>query len=402
MFNSIKQQNKKKEKRIRILGVFILIFNALICLFVALRPKKWKRLVKGQAREIKELSTGKEDFNRFCKDSWKLAKDFFIPYEGNDHKPKSLRPKSLGVYVAIAIVIKIAVTGFLFFTYPDQAQLAAIVAERMVSLVNTERTDSGVAELSVNQELVTAAARKGSDMLEKQYFAHDTPDGKKPWQWINRTEYDYVYAGENLAMDFTSAEVVQAAFMKSPSHRRNILNPKYKEMGVAVLSGEMNGRQTILLVEFFGTQRKDISTLATTQQPASEQPTVVSQVKPETSVVPAQPTKPTVAGEQISEPVNQEIESITPEVPTEGIIVVAASQQDSKALVDLVIEYSNIFFIAFLIFILVSLTLNIFIKIRVQHSSVILQTVVVAALMAAMILVKFHFVEEVAPHILIL
>ena len=231
-------------------------------------------------------------------------------------------------------------------------------------------------------------------MMTRSYFAHDTPEGKKPWQWINRGEYDYVYAGENLALDFTSAEVVHSAFMKSPSHRRNILNPKYKEIGIAVLNGEMNGQQTTLLVEFFGTQRKDISTLAA-NQPSPE--------KTEEPNLP-QPEKNTtgVAGEATAEPTpeSDEVSSFTP--ANEGIIIVTTELKSSRALVDLVIEYSNIFFIAFLIFILISLALNIFIKIKVQHASIILESIVVVALLLSMILVKFHFVEQVAPHILIL
>ena len=142
---------------------------------------------------------------------------------------------------------------------------------------------------------------------------------------------------------------------------------------------------------------KDVSTLATTQQPTTE----VTQ-PPAVQVPVPLPEEPKVAGEQTLEQPTQEIGLPTPEPPTEGIIVVSTNQQSSKALVDLVIEYSNIFFIAFLIFILISLLLNIFIKIRVQHSSLILQTIAVAALITAMILVKFHFVEQVDPHILIL
>jgi hypothetical protein len=62
--------------------------------------------------------------------------------------------------------------------------------------------------------------------------------------------------GENLAMgDFsTSAEVV-TAWMKSPAHRRNILDPLYSEIGVSVNKGSMNNRQTTILIQHFGDPR---------------------------------------------------------------------------------------------------------------------------------------------------
>lgn len=388
-----KEDRQEKIKKLKILGVFVFIFNALICLFVFLRPKRWKRFIKGQKKEIDELREGKEDLGRFCQDSAKLVKNLFIPYAGNDHKPKALRPKSLISYALIAILVKLVVTGFLFVTYPTPAELAAIISSNMISLVNKSRVEAGVEPLKENQLLASFAQAKGQDMITRDYFTHDTPEGKRPWQWINRGEYDYVYAGENLAMDFTSAEVVHAAFLKSPTHRRNILNSKYKEIGIAVLNGEMNNHKTTLLVEFFGTQRKDLSTLASAQPIEPETPEEVSAPEATTEEV-------KTAG--VTEEPTTLLAEVTPTPPSEGVIVVTTEQKPAKALVDLVIEYSNIFFIAFLFFILISLALNIFIKIRVQHASIILQSVVVIALLLAMILVKFHFVEQVSPHLLIL
>jgi len=197
-------------------------------------------------------------------------------------------------------------------------------------------------------------------------------------------------------MDFVTAEVVHAAVLKSPSHRRNILNVKYQEVGIAVLKGQLDDRQTTLLVQFFGTQRQD-TTLALAQPQTEE----------ETQVEPASVASPTteIAGvtvEASPEIVNQLKLTPTPAPINEGIIVVSTNQKTSKTLVNLAIEYSNIFFIAFLLFILIALALNVFIKIKVQHTSVILQTVVVVALLISMTLVKFHFVEQVAPQILIL
>ena len=400
MFNRPAKNQGEKIKRLKILGLvlgfFAFIFNTACFSIFYFKSKKWHKFVKGQKKEINELSEGKEDFNQFCNDSSKLLKDLFIPNAHNDHKPKALRPKSLISYALVAILVKLVVTGFLFFIYPSPAQLAVIISSNMISLVNESREEAGLEPLVENALLNQFAQAKGEDMISRDYFAHDTPEGKRPWQWIDRFEYDYVYAGENLAMDFTEAELVHEAFMKSPFHRKNILNSKYKEVGTAVLHGELGGHETILLVEFFGTQRADLSTLV------SAQPAEAAVVKPESITAPSElaPSED-IAGEETYQPSDRLPEAGGAEINNEGIIVVATDNKNSS-LVNLVIEYSNIFFIAFLIFLIISLALNIFIKINIQHASVILQSVVVIALILAMILVKFNFVEQLSPHLLIL
>ena len=74
-------------------------------------------------------------------------------------------------FVLIAILVKVGVTGFLFFNYPDPAQLAAIVADRMMNLVNVARTEAQVPALTINNNLIQGALAKGNDMLDKQYFS---------------------------------------------------------------------------------------------------------------------------------------------------------------------------------------------------------------------------------------
>lgn len=406
--NKDNKKDKKhfKFKGLKIFGLFVILFEAVILVLGFFKPNKWKRFIKHEKRELKELSDGQQDFKRFFSDSNELLQDIFIPNEANDHKPMVLRPKSLAAYVLIALLVKFTATGFLFTAYPSEAELSAIVSANMVSLMNQSRIEAGINPLSHNLTLASFAQLKGEDMVDRNYFAHDTPEGKRPWEWINRAEYDYVYAGENLAMDFITAEVVHDAFLKSPAHRKNILNPKYTEAGIAVLHGELDGRKTTLLVEFFGTQRKDRDTLvlndqqepASTEQELAEVPSEIAGV--ETPELPGVET-PEPPDER-SRTVSTEVDSPTPGPINEGVIVVSTTQKSSKTLIDAVVEYSNIFFIAFILFVGISLLLNIFIKIKVQHKSTILQSVVVIALLISLVLVKFHFIETVAPQMLIL
>lgn len=217
--------------------------------------------------------------------SQRHTKHFLIPYEGNSHKPHALRPKALKIYASSLILIKLFITGFLFLSYPSTASFAAITTAEILNLTNASRQEAGVGALALNSQLNQAAMLKAQDMLADNYFAHIAPDGTKPWAFIQEVGYSYSAAGENLAMDFTEAESVQAAFMNSPSHKKNILNPKYKEMGIAVVTGKINGQETTLLVEFFAAPYE--------VKVAAETKPVTTVTKPTTKPVTKPTTKPT-------------------------------------------------------------------------------------------------------------
>lgn len=213
------------------------------------------------------------------------AKHWFIPHEGNDHQPHALRPRALRTYAYILITAKVASAIFLFIAFPNQAQYAAYTARTIVSFTNESRTEKGLAALATNPQLTDAATRKAKDMIARNYFAHTTPDGKRFWTWIDATGYNYTLAGENLAVDFTTPESAHAALMASPTHKENILNKRYKEIGVAVVTGTMGGVETTVLVEMFGTQAAKKTTTAKV---------VATKPKPTTTPKPTTPTKPTV------------------------------------------------------------------------------------------------------------
>lgn len=133
------------------------------------------------------------------------------------------------------------------------AQATAISSEAIVRLANDDREQAGLEALTVNGALTRAAELKAEDMAMRGYFAHVSPEGKTPWYWFGQAGYSYRYAGENLAIRFENAEEEQAAWMRSPSHRSNILNPKYLETGVAVRSTMEDGRPVLIAVQLFGT-----------------------------------------------------------------------------------------------------------------------------------------------------
>ena len=117
---------------------------------------------------------------------------------------------------------------------------------------NTLRAENGLLPLQRSAILEEAAKAKARHMFENDYWAHTSPDGKEPWDFIVASGYEYSYAGENLAVDFDESQEVVKAWEKSHSHRANLLNPNYLEIGFAIMDGELQGRKTTLVVQMFG------------------------------------------------------------------------------------------------------------------------------------------------------
>jgi hypothetical protein len=90
-------------------------------------------------------------------------------------------------------------------------------------------------------------------MAKEGYFAHDSPSGVTPWEWFDEVEYTYETAGENLAIDFSDSDAVVDAWMDSRLHRENILEEDFTEIGIATARGEYEGRETVFVVQMFGT-----------------------------------------------------------------------------------------------------------------------------------------------------
>lgn len=228
--------------------------------------------------------------------------DCFIPTKTNSYKPYVLGHKALSTYSAILIFIKVAVS-ILFVFYPNLAYLSDVTPDKLISLTNQSRIALGLNPLTVNSKLTTAAQNKAQDMLENDYFNHTSPDGTTPWKWIKESGYSYIYAGENLAMDFISAEATHNAWMASDTHQANILNPNYKEIGMAALCGEFQEKSTCIVVQMFG---------ATSSQVATPKPTLAT---PPPTLPEVQPSQEVVPATEVTPP---SIDTIPPESPETG------------------------------------------------------------------------------------
>jgi hypothetical protein len=126
------------------------------------------------------------------------------------------------------------------------------LSQNIIMLTNQERSKVGASSLYENSTLDTAARKKLEDMFAKNYWDHLGPNGETAWDFIASENYQYEVAGENLARGFRSSEDVVRAWMASPTHRKNILNERFQEIGLAVGSGKVRGITTTVIVQLFG------------------------------------------------------------------------------------------------------------------------------------------------------
>jgi uncharacterized protein YkwD len=104
----------------------------------------------------------------------------------------------------------------------------------VVELVNNERAKAGCAPLSANARLTKAAQDHSEDMAARRTMSHQGSDGSSPGARITRAGYTWSTYGENVAYGYPTPERVMAGWMSSPGHKRNILNCKFKEIGVGL------------------------------------------------------------------------------------------------------------------------------------------------------------------------
>jgi len=242
-----------------------------------------------------------------------------IPSSSNNYKPLALRHKPLAAISALLILSKVLAIGLLALI-PAQAQLSTITTARIIQLTNQERESAGLQALKTSPALTQAALEKSNNMLEEDYFAHISSKGVTPWFWIDKAGYKYVLAGENLAIDFFEAEDVVQAWLNSPTHKENMLHPAYTETGVAVATGEFQGGTSIVVVHMFGTPPGGVA--------AAQQSEPEPEPEPETAPAPLPPA-PTHVSKDTTGPElkNDDFQFVIGPISDEPVAVVIAASQ---------------------------------------------------------------------------
>lgn len=103
-----------------------------------------------------------------------------------------------------------------------------------LKLLNDDRKKRNLVPLQYNPQLAKLAESYAHDMIDRDFFSHRNPEGKSPFERMKEKQIAFNYAGENIAFN-ESVYSAQQAFMQSPGHKANILNPNYTQVGIGVV-----------------------------------------------------------------------------------------------------------------------------------------------------------------------
>ncbi len=179
--------------------------------------------------------------------------NWFLPHKDTHKKAHLISWEAMLIYVLLFMFLQV---GFSIVSYTKPGILgitASIDQKKLIELTNIEREKKGLGKVLENEALDKAARLKAENMFSENYWAHFAPSGKTPWDFILGSGYHFTFAGENLAKNFYTSDEVVVAWMASPTHRDNLLNSNYKDIGMAVVEGVLNGQKTTLIVQEFGT-----------------------------------------------------------------------------------------------------------------------------------------------------
>jgi hypothetical protein len=292
----------------------------------------------------------------------KTVHKYLIPHQGNNYKPKLFDYSTLAVILMLGVGLFLS--GFFVNKFVRTTDLgASVYASVLVDLTNDVRKDNARPLLALNDKLTQAAQMKADDMAQKHYFAHTSPTGITPWFWFQQASYPFAFAGENLAVDFTESKNVEDAWLASPTHRENILDARFTEIGIATAEGYLEGKSTTFVVQMFGTPTLPLSPsknmLTATPTSSSEENSVrvlgATAPEPNVAVITETPTTIVVQNESISAATVSAVES------NEKYAGMGASLLVKSPM------YIRYGLLALAVLVFVSIVLLIFVEIKRQH-----------------------------------
>lgn len=310
----------------------------------------------------------------------KALKHAFVPHEHNNYKPHIFREFSVSLIMLFSLGLFSASFGSAYVLNNTDVG-SKITTNVLVDLTNEDRVKNNLNPLSINETLIKAASLKASDMSENGYFAHTSPTGVDPWHWFQKAGYVFLYAGENLAINFSESNKVEEAWMNSPKHRDNILDSRFKEIGIAKEVGIYNGALTTYIVQLFGTPAIASGNISSSESLVEEQINKENQIKEVkkdgdvlSSVSPKEemktkpkesPIVPIVTNTNMTVAYNTEVK----EIPVQNQD--AKQTQTYSSFKDRIIfngsNYIDIVYSIFLVIVLVALLIHIFVEIEKQH-----------------------------------
>jgi len=205
------------------------------------------------------------------------------------HKPHGVKKRAfeqvywpyLPVVIIVSAVLSFGSYGSVLASkirHPSGHVLAystSMSVQGLLSSTNAARTDNGVTALKLNAKLDASAQAKANDMVTKDYWSHNTPSGNPPWVFIDAQGYTYQKLGENLATGFNNEQATIDGWMGSPSHRENLLDPAFIDVGfgyanIANYTAVSGGPMTIIVAHYGKPTAKPAQTIApSTSTPVS-------------------------------------------------------------------------------------------------------------------------------------
>ena len=348
---------------------------------------------------------------------WLKLKLIFVPGQENDYRPKFLESRVLIWCLLALFILKLITVPFLIY-FPKSALFGDISKIALIKMLNYDRKEAGLGPLKENTVLNNAAVLKAQDMLAKDYFSHQSPEGVDPWHWFKIAGYNYKVAGENLAIGFLDSGEVNRAWLDSPSHKANLLNSNYKDVGIAVLTGDFQGNETTVVVQLFGTPQQTISgpkvqtkeqTKQETATPTAENAEVEEDsffsTSSEASVKEATGTQTLSA--EFASMTKQVAPALVEEDKSSSSPFTAARVKEAREkatfnfLSFLTLDYSKVLQIivyGFLALIILALIINIFVRLDIQHIDLILKALGFIAVLVLFILVDQGVIIKLIPH----
>lgn len=119
--------------------------------------------------------------------------------------------------------------------------------EELLKLINEQRAAYGLAALKMDKELQRVAKIKAKDLVDNNYFSHNSPTYGSPFEMMKSFGITYKAAGENIAGNSTLKGAV-TAWMNSQGHRENILSNAYNYTGIGIVESKTYGK---ILVQMF-------------------------------------------------------------------------------------------------------------------------------------------------------
>jgi len=175
---------------------------------------------------------------------------------------KSVMDKLGSIIVIVASIAIINMPDLFVQSKPLQIEqpVAAFTSDDIIQRTNRYRQDLSLNSLSPNKELTDAALYRAQDMAKTGQFSHKvatTTNMTDAWAFMKDKGYNYSDAAENLATWYDNPDSVMQGWIDSPSHKKNLQDKRYTDIGVAVVPAKFGGKDTYFVVQFLGNRKKD-------------------------------------------------------------------------------------------------------------------------------------------------